>query len=404
MKTVKCPVTRERHEQRLRMKRLGISALSHGMLLSILALALGLDLLTNFSVHSFSLFTLSAAITQGVFWLLFHYRINLKFRDPSLTLLQISIAVCWFSLLISLLPEIRGSLIVLYIMVMLFGIFQLSMLEFAFAGLLSLICFGAVIASDFHLRPDEVNLKLSLMQWLILASAQTWIALFGSYVRKLSERLKKQRHVLQHSNHRMRQTNKKLAEAMEQLDEIAGTDELTGILNRRRFFEESRLRLACNESYQPSALCMIDLDHFKKINDQYGHQAGDLVLERFCQIAEECLRSSDLFGRYGGEEFLLLLPQTNQESGVRIAERIREAFEQFPFDSIKPGLRLSASIGVTLHRWGEEVEETLSRADQALYKAKSSGRNQTVYLSGVKNNSTTLPSLFPLEKAKKPQP
>ncbi|MFG1488633.1 GGDEF domain-containing protein, partial [Oceanospirillum sp. HFRX-1_2] len=274
--------------------------------------------------------------------------------------------------------------------VMLFGIFQLSMLEFAFVGLFSLVCFGGVIASDFYLRPDEVNLQLSLMQWLILASAQTWIALFGSYVRRLSERLKKQRHVLQHSNHKMQRANEELEQAMEQLDEIAGTDELTGILNRRRFFEESRLRLENTEQYQASALCMIDLDHFKKVNDRYGHQAGDLVLERFCQLTRECLRGSDLFGRYGGEEFILLLPQTNQDSGVQIAERIRLAFEQYSFDSIEPGLKLSTSIGVTLHRCGETLEETLKRADKALYQAKSSGRSQTIYISGARNINRAL--------------
>lgn len=381
-------MTKERHEQRLRMKRLGISVLSHGMLLLILALALSLDLLTGFSLLGFAFFSITAVMTQSFFWLLFHFRINLRFRDPSLTLMQIATAVTWFSLLISQLPEIRGSLTLLYIMVMLFGIFQLTMLEFAFVGLLSLVCFGGVIAADLYLRPETLNLKLSLMQWLILASAQTWIALFGSYVRRLSERLKKQRHVLQHSNHKMQRANAELEQAMEQLDEIAGTDELTGILNRRRFFEESRLRLENTEHYQAAALCMIDLDHFKKVNDRYGHQAGDLVLERFCQVARQSLRGSDLFGRYGGEEFILLLPQTNQDSGVQIAERIRLAFERYPFDSIEPGLRLSASIGVTLHRWGETLEETLKRADSALYKAKKSGRNQTIYISGARSLPT----------------
>ncbi|OOV88344.1 hypothetical protein BTA35_0202165 [Oceanospirillum linum] len=372
------------------MKRLGISALSHGMLLLILALALSLDLLTDFSLLSFVLLTFSAMATQGAFWLLFHCRINLRFKDPSLTLMQMAVAIIWFSILISQLPEIRGSLTLLYIMVMLFGIFQISMFEFAFVGLLSLVCFGGVIASDLYFHPEEINLKLSLVQWLILASAQTWIALFGSYVRRLSERLKRQRSVLRHSNHKMQRANEELEQAMEQLDEIAGTDELTGVLNRRRFFEESRLRLAGTDEYQSSALCMIDLDHFKRVNDRFGHQAGDLVLERFCQITRECLRGSDLFGRYGGEEFILLLPQTNQESGVQIAERIRLAFEQYTFDSIEPGLRLSASIGATLHRWGETLEETLKRADKALYQAKSFGRNQTIYISGAQSSSRTL--------------
>jgi len=376
-------MARERHEQRLRIKRLGISALSHGMLLIILALALLLDLLNNFSIANFFFFTLSAMVSQATFWLLFHYRINLKLHDPSLTLLQITTTIAWFSLLISLLPEIRGSLTILYIMVMLFGIFQLSTLEFACAGLFSLVCFGGIIIADFHLRPEEVDLRFGLMQWVILASAQTWIALFANYVRRLSVRLKKQRHVLQHSNRKMRLANEELEQAMEQLDEIAGTDELTGILNRRRFFEESRLRLENAKQYQPSVLCIIDLDHFKQVNDRFGHQVGDSVLERFCQITRECLRGSDLFGRYGGEEFILLLPQTNQESGMQIAERIRHTFSQYTFDTIEEGLTFSVSIGITLHRYGETIEDTLNRADKALYKAKDSGRDQTVYISAT---------------------
>lgn len=381
MNTIKCPLTRERLEQRLRLKRLGISALSHTMLLVILSFALGLDLLTDFSRRDFAFFALTAAFSQGTFWLLFHYRLNLKFPDPSLTLLQIATAITWFSLLISHLPEIRGSLMILYIMVLLFGIFQLSMLEFACVGLLSLVCYGGVIAADLYLRPETLNLKLSIMQWLILASAQTWIALFGSYVRRLSERLKRQRHVLRNSNHKMLQANKELEQAMEQLDEIAGTDELTGILNRRRFFAESRSRLKTSDEYQTSALCMVDLDHFKQVNDRFGHQAGDFVLEHFCKVTQSCLRGSDLFGRYGGEEFIILLPHTNQASALKIAERIRLAFAQCTFDSIQPGLKLSISIGITLHRCGETLEDTLNRADKALYQAKSSGRNQTLYLS-----------------------
>lgn len=383
MQTNKCPLTRERYEQRLRMKRLGISMLSHGMLLIILGLAVWLKLINSFSGSHFALFVISAIASQGAFWLLFRFRINLRFNDPSLTLLQMGTAIIWFSILISMLPEIRGSLTLLYIMVMLFGIFQLSMLEFAFAGLLSLICFGGVIASDLYFRPDDTMLKLSLMQWLILASAQTWIALFANYVRHLSERLKRQRQVLQSNNQKMQKTNARLEQAMEQLDELAGTDDLTGVLNRRRFFEKCRQRLESPAHYQASALCMIDLDHFKKINDRFGHQAGDEILQLFCNISNECLRGSDLLGRYGGEEFILLLSQTNQESGVQIAERIRKAFERQSFDSISPDLKMTASIGVTLHCWGETLEETLKRADKALYKVKDSGRNQTVYISGA---------------------
>lgn len=376
--------SRQKHEQRLRMKRLSISALSHVMLLAILGAALVLELLNSISWEHYLLFTLSAALSQSMFWLIVHHNLNIRLADPSMTLLQMSTAIIWFSLIIYELPEVRGALLILYVMVMLFGIFQLSMLEFAFAGLLSLVCFGAVIIADLSFRPDSTNLRLSIMQWIILATAQTWIALFASYVRRLSERLKKQRSALKANNNRMVRANEELEQAMLQLDEIAGTDELTGILNRRRFFQEAQHRLGNKDHYQTCALCMIDIDHFKEINDHYGHQAGDRVLEEFSRIATGCLRTTDLFGRYGGEEFILLLPQNNQESGIRVAERIRQSFSEHCFNELAPHLTFTLSAGITLHRPDETLEDTLKRADTALYKAKKSGRNQTIYLSGAR--------------------
>lgn len=392
MKAKHAPLTQQHNEQRLRQLRLIISALSHAMLLGILALALAFDLLTGLSTQTFFGFCLFAVLTQGCFWLMFRSGLNLKCPDPSLTQLQMITAIVWFSMLISYLPELRGSLLILYIMVMLFGIFQLNMQEFAFLGLVSLICFGAVIASDLYLRPENVNLKLSLMQWLILASAQTWITLFATYVRRLSERLKRQRYVLQNHNQKIKQTNRELEQAMARLDQIAGTDELTGILNRRRFFQSARLLLSRQPVAQASAICMLDLDHFKQINDRFGHQAGDHVLEHFCRITAQSLRASDLFGRYGGEEFVLLLPNTNQESALLVAERIREAFSGYRFDDISPGLTLSVSIGMTLYRQGESLESALDRADKALYQAKSNGRNHTLYLSAAESSAQPAPS------------
>lgn len=379
---------KERHEQRLRMKRFIISLLSQGMILALLGIALVFDLLSHISQSQYLVFFMTAAVTQTVFWLLFRTNLNLRFSDPSLTLLQMATAIVWFSLIISQLPDIRGSLLLLYVMVMLFGIFQLDTLEFVCAGLLSLVCFGAVVLFDvvrihsgMTIHAPELN--ISVMQWLILASAQAWIAIFSSYVRRLSERLKKQKDVLKSSNQKMQHANDALEQAMLQLDEIAGTDALTGVMTRRRFFEVAQQRLGDSERYCATALCMIDIDHFKAINDQYGHQAGDLVLERFSQITADCLRTSDLFGRYGGEEFILLLPQTNQDSGVRVAERIREAFAEYHFEQLAPDLHLSLSIGITLHRWNEPLEATIRRADEALYQAKRNGRNQTVYQSGA---------------------
>ena len=126
-----------------------------------------------------------------------------------------------------------------------------------------------------------------------------------------------------------------------------------------------------------AALCLavIDLDHFKKINDELGHLGGDEVLRTFSRIAQENIRSEDIFGRYGGEEFLLIFPTTSLLPALNTSERIRGQVEHFPWDgALQHGV--SVSIGVSQYIPGESVLELFSRADTALYLAKQGGRNQ----------------------------
>ena len=157
----------------------------------------------------------------------------------------------------------------------------------------------------------------------------------------------------------------------------ASTDELTGVTSRRRFLEEGEVRLAAAMRQRlPVALLLVDLDHFKRINDGHGHHIGDRVLQVFAKRAVEVLRPSDLFGRIGGEEFAVLLSNTSPESALAVAERFREAIEQIEFCDGEAPVHLSVSVGVaTATGFGCELGEMLRQADQALYGAKSAGRN-----------------------------
>lgn len=166
----------------------------------------------------------------------------------------------------------------------------------------------------------------------------------------------------------------------EKIQALAITDGLTGIYVRRHFLErlnEEEAR-AKRHSLKLSIL-MIDLDHFKKCNDTYGHLVGDIVLKETAKIMKEYVRQVDLIGRYGGEEFIIALPDTDRNSAVNVADRIRHAVEKRRFRAYDEVITSTISIGVSTYPDnGGEVSTIIDRADQALYKAKAEGRNKVI--------------------------
>ncbi len=158
---------------------------------------------------------------------------------------------------------------------------------------------------------------------------------------------------------------------------LATIDSLTGLLNRRAFFEQTgSLRLLAARMHQPVALMMLDIDHFKQLNDRHGHACGDHALCVFADTAQGTLREHDVMGRLGGEEFALLLPGTDMAGAVQAAERLRQAVEAAVVANGGEPFRMTVSIGVVLADPNEHINAALARADRALYMAKSAGRNQ----------------------------
>jgi diguanylate cyclase (GGDEF)-like protein/PAS domain S-box-containing protein len=168
-------------------------------------------------------------------------------------------------------------------------------------------------------------------------------------------------------------------ELEQRLRELATTDELTGVLNRRRLFEIGGEELERAARYgRPLSLCMLDLDHFKQINDAFGHQAGDATLRRVATTIGDTIRKQDRLGRYGGEEFVVLFPETRVEAALVVAQRARGAVEALGPAPETPGRRITVSAGVVELSGGEPLETLLRRADEALYEAKATGRNRVV--------------------------
>jgi len=160
------------------------------------------------------------------------------------------------------------------------------------------------------------------------------------------------------------------------LEERASTDPLTDALNRSGIEERVSYELMRSNRYGDKlSLVLIDLDHFKVVNDTHGHLAGDRILRGFCDIARSCLRSTDSLGRVGGEEFVALLSETSLTGARLFAERLRTTLEEFRFDG---GIQITASMGVACHRKGEEFSSLMERADSSMYRAKKGGRNRVV--------------------------
>jgi diguanylate cyclase (GGDEF)-like protein len=166
---------------------------------------------------------------------------------------------------------------------------------------------------------------------------------------------------------------------LEKLELHANQDYLTGLSNRRHFLEQGEIELSRVQRYgEALSVFMLDIDHFKNINDTHGHKAGDTVLQQLSQVLRETLRTADIIGRMGGEEFAILLPETDLQEAAEIAERLREivARRDVILEAGLP-LHITVSIGVvTLKDKGVNLDILLNLADKALYQAKASGRNR----------------------------
>ncbi|UCE78935.1 MAG: diguanylate cyclase [Nitrospiraceae bacterium] len=165
------------------------------------------------------------------------------------------------------------------------------------------------------------------------------------------------------------------------LEKLSITDYLTGVYNVRYFYHRSIEEFSRSERYNLPASClMLDIDHFKKINDTCGHKVGDKVLKEFAQVLKKGIRKSDVLARYGGEEFILLLPQTPPDGAFKEAERLRNMISRHNFRYLKGRKKITVSIGLASypHDNVKEHEDLITFADDALFKAKNSGRNKVV--------------------------
>ena len=293
-----------------------------------------------------------------------------RLADPSLTLPQMVFAIASGALGYAMAGPLRGATFPVLMVILMFGMFQLQPRSVARVCLFAAGLFGAVMALMAWRRPLVYEPAVELGHFLMLAAMLPAVALLAGRLTRLRERSRRQR--------------LELAEALARIQELATRDELTGLINRRHMLELlEQERQRCVRSGHGFCVAVIDIDHFKQINDRFGHAAGDAVLRELARAALAAIRIADVLARWGGEEFVLMLADAHLPLARGGVERVRQRIEGLTLLPEDPTLRITVSAGLTEHIAGEAVSEALARADRALYDAKAQGRNRTVVVSAA---------------------
>ena len=290
---------------------------------------------------------------------------NLRFADPSLTLPQMLFGLACGATAYTLAGRGRGAVFPIMMMVLMFGLYSLTPRQVKAISLVALAMFGGAMALMARLNPAVYEPAVEVGHFLVIAIMLPAVSMLAGELSQLRDRLRRQR--------------AELAEALARIQQLASRDDLTGLPNRRHMqalVEAERERSA--RAGINFCLAVLDIDRFKRINDTHGHPTGDRVLRSFAREAAASLRSVDTLARWGGEEFLLLMPEASATLARLGVERLRSRVESLRVEVESESLAFTLSAGVVEHAAGETVAETIARADRALYRAKQQGRNCVV--------------------------
>ena len=287
-----------------------------------------------------------------------------RWRDPAMTATQVMAACATNVAGLLLAPQLAHLFIVLLFMPLSYASLHFSTRMYLATWYYLSITLGLAIAAVGDLV-DVAPLKSlpeQLLFWLVAVVALGRFLSISAAVSRLRADLKSK--------------NEELQSASDKLTVLASRDELTGLWNRREFMrllqDEARRAARSQTSF---CVAIIDIDHFKEVNDKYGHLVGDAVLHEFGQMLEFSRRATDSLGRYGGEEFTLLLQGARLSTATVALERTRNLIAQHDWSEIAPGLELTISAGIGAWHPGDTLTAVINRADAALYEAKHAGRN-----------------------------
>lgn len=288
---------------------------------------------------------------------------TLRFPDPALTVWQMSFASLLATAAYAMFDLIRGVLVAVQMAVVVFGTFNLrrqALVRFSIAVVSTM---GATMWLMHQLHPHRFPIEMEWVHFFVLLGLQPSVVVMGGHFSAMRTQLKKNRADLE--------------AAVLRIQEMASRDVLTGLYNRRYVLDYlDRLEKGRSRLPTPCTLALLDIDHFKAVNDSHGHGVGDDVLKNFAQQAQEVLRGSELIARWGGEEFLLVLPHTAIDGALVAVERLRMALQTRQISQQVPSLRVNFSSGIVDLKLGESIDQAIHRADVALYQSKAMGRGR----------------------------
>jgi diguanylate cyclase (GGDEF)-like protein len=322
-------------------------------------------LFSLFRARDVAVLALLSVATMLTFFVIIRGGWNRRYADPTLSYPQIVAAQSLVALAYAVLGPVHSATLVMLALVMVFGMFNLRAEAVRAACVYTVVAMGAVMIWCARTDPQQYPVLLECFNFVLVAIVMTAIGQLSHHLMSMRQRLKSQRAALQ--------------DALAQIRELATRDELTGLPNRRHMLDLLHAHAQRrSRGGQRFYVGLIDLDHFKAINDGHGHGAGDDALRTFAEQAEAMLRTTDAIGRWGGEEFLLILPENGPFDPTVCVERLRVALAVTPACDAAPALRVAFSAGLTRCRDGEPIGQTIERADHALYTAKEAGRGRTV--------------------------
>ncbi|HKI65527.1 MAG TPA: GGDEF domain-containing protein [Burkholderiales bacterium] len=347
--------------QSQRLRWIGAIALSYAVDTLFLALYAGagtvsLQVALAYGGAGFA-FCLAYALLVAPGW-------NLNWRDPSMMTPSVLWGVLAQLLVVAMAPQITFPYLVNLFTVFAFGMLWLKLRQAAAVWTLAMAGTGAVLyLGQGRLGVAAANTFELTLSWLFLSVILSRSLLLSIYANGLRRRLSENR--------------RELAAALGQIQELVHYDELTKAFNRRSLVARLGEELSRSQRTRvPFCVAMLDLDNFKNVNDSYGHATGDAVLRDFAALAQATMRKTDVFGRYGGEEFMMILTASGRAGADGAVERARAAAAGHAWGMVAPGLKLTISAGLAEYRQGESVEQLINRADGALYDAKRAGRNR----------------------------
>jgi diguanylate cyclase (GGDEF)-like protein len=311
-----------------------------------------------------SVYFLSGIGLIGFFVVLSESHFNDRFEDHYLTIFQVSGHVALQLGFLLAAPEIGYAFLCVLFLIFEFGALRMTSRQATIVWTLTTMG----LAPIFLLTSTPIGMPVAtpierlaaLLCYVLTIGQCAFLGLYGSSLRNM-----------------LYKRGFELKEAYKRIEELAELDELTGSFNRRcimRMLDDEIAR--AQRIHAPCSIALIDLDWFKRVNDAYGHPTGDEVLRTFAITVFANIRNIDRFGRYGGEEFLLVLPDTPNDAAARILDRLRAIIADLDWSAFSPGMRVTISAGVATLRPDESEDTFLARADGALYAAKGRGRNR----------------------------